>query len=80
MFKTNCLHLGVAIDKKIAERPSYRQHLVKDTEIIVGQGVMQEFERRYAAGEPMGIGHQTEPACVGYGSRKFLTMCSPTVC
>jgi len=54
MFETNCLHLGVAIDKKIAERPSYHQHLMKGGEITVGQRVMQEFERRCAAGEPMG--------------------------
>ena len=46
--QNNCLH----IDKKIAERPSYHQHLMKDTKITVGQRVMQEFERRCAAGEP----------------------------
>ncbi|KAG0127377.1 hypothetical protein HOY82DRAFT_568261 [Tuber indicum] len=43
-----------AIDKKIAERPSYHKHLIKDNETFVGQRVMREFEQRCAAGEPMG--------------------------
>ncbi|PUU75134.1 hypothetical protein B9Z19DRAFT_1131884 [Tuber borchii] len=44
----------IQVIDKIAERPSYHQHLMKDTEITVEQRVMQEFERRCAAGEPMG--------------------------
>ncbi|PWW75722.1 hypothetical protein C7212DRAFT_344409 [Tuber magnatum] len=34
-----------AIEKKIAERPSYQEHITKDTEDTVGQRVMREFER-----------------------------------
>ncbi|CUS08871.1 unnamed protein product [Tuber aestivum] len=39
---------------KIEERPSYHEHIMKDTEDAVGQRAMREFERRYTAGEPMG--------------------------